>query len=128
VGDRQPAPGRHFSLHGAHPPGQRIVNRALRLSLADICQPAHGGGERVPRGACPLWVRLRSDRQSASCPLSPWQRTPLRAQMKSASCHEPTFHRRSLQAQLIPSVPRLLDAPTGHMSCPWTLSPALRPV
>jgi hypothetical protein len=58
--DRQPAPGRHFSLHGAHPPGQRIVNRALRLSLADICQPAHGGGERVPRGACPIWVQFET--------------------------------------------------------------------
>ena len=29
VGDCQPAPGRHFSLHGAHPPGQRIVIRQL---------------------------------------------------------------------------------------------------
>jgi hypothetical protein len=33
-----------------------------------------------------LWVRLGSDSQSASCPLSPWKRTPLRARVTSASC------------------------------------------
>ena len=49
VGDRQPAPRRHFSLHGAHSRGQRIVNRAMRLSRADIGPPMLAS---VSRGAC----------------------------------------------------------------------------
>jgi hypothetical protein len=36
---------------------------------------------------CPLWVRLGSESQSASCPLSLWKRTPLHAQVTSVLCH-----------------------------------------
>src|SRR6266853_4369729 len=42
------------------------------------------------RAPCPVWVRLGSESQSASCPLSPWKRTSLRAQVTSAWCQERT--------------------------------------
>jgi hypothetical protein len=88
---------------------------------------------RPGRRSCLLRVRLRyppiqEKRQlgvksvsfvmSAICPAYPEHQTFPDPVGTSHLCHEPTFHRQSLQAQLIPFVPRLLDAPTGHHVLP----------
>ena len=66
----------------------RVRVRAVSLNYRDLM--IAWGQYPIASDPRPKWARLGSDSQSASCPLSPWKRTPLRARVTSASGHNRT--------------------------------------
>jgi hypothetical protein len=74
---------------------------------------------------CPFGVRLGSDRPSASCPLSPGKRTPLRAQVTLLRACQST-HRRVLTKLLPPFTRHSTLAPDASMIGAKPLSSACR--